>query len=146
MVGHLRSISIFTSHVGQFFLRFLFCCSFLRSLISFLFFSFFLSFILSFIQRAYVHHAQHEARHATVPKQVCVAAVSQTLRQERQDRTAFVTTFIRCPPYLWPYIFVTDVRSSYGSFSSGVSRCWVCGSFPPTARTTASRIGRTRAG
>ena len=38
------------------------------------------SFIHSFIQKAYVRHAQHEARHATVPTQVCVAAVSQTLR------------------------------------------------------------------
>ena len=43
-----------------------------------------------FIQRAYVRHAQHEARHATVPTQVCVAAVSQTLSVGQKFRTGCV--------------------------------------------------------
>ena len=37
-----------------------------------------------------MRHAQHEARHATVPTQVCVAAVSQTLTVGQKVRTGCV--------------------------------------------------------
>ena len=53
-------------------------------------------------QRAYVRHAQHEARHATVPTQVCVAAVSQTLTTYLPDRLPFgdseCTVYRMCLP------------------------------------------------
>ena len=77
------------------------------------------SYIHSYIQRAYVRHAQHEARHATVPTQVCVAAVSQTLTWNGRLGQVFVPSFIRRARRLkLLYIFVTDVEYVLRSFSS----------------------------
>ena len=80
-----------------------------------------------------MHHAQHEARHATVPTQVCVAAVSQTLRFQESHSAALHPLFPCCSVFRRRWRFVTTLPSLYASsfFSEGTAAgqgswatCW----------------------